>query len=209
MDTGAGTESEGFHGLGRLEDLVFAVVDVETSGLDPQTDHLVQIAVVTMTGAGEILESWSTRVRPPGGLFGRVGPTHIHGLSRWSLIGAPSAGSAIAAAAQRLRDRILVGHNLAFDIAFLEAAARRGEVPIETWPRVCTLEWSRRLDPGRTRRHRLGDVCERYGIDLERPHDALADATATAEVLLGLIAEAEIAGIEDLAEHMTTQGPVA
>ncbi len=55
-------------------------------------------------------------------------------------------------------------------------------------PRLCTLRMSRRLDPERALSHRLGDVCERYGVALERPHDALGDAAATAAVLPHLLA---------------------
>jgi DNA polymerase III epsilon subunit-like protein len=47
---------------------------------------------------------------------------------------------------------------------------------------------SRRLDPERALSHRLGDVCQRYGVALERPHDALADAAATAAVVPHLLA---------------------
>jgi DNA polymerase-3 subunit epsilon len=46
---------------------------------------------------------------------------------------------------------------------------------------------SRRLDPEREQSHRLADVCERYGVPLERPHDALGDALATAAVLPHLL----------------------
>ncbi len=52
---------------------------------------------------------------------------------------------------------------------------------------LCTLTMSRRLDPDRQLSHRLGDLCARYGIELVRPHDALADADATAAVLPHLL----------------------
>ena len=47
--------------------------------------------------------------------------------------------------------------------------------------------------------HRLTDVCERYGVSLDRPHDALADAAATAEVLPHLLASHGITETEQLA----------
>jgi DNA polymerase III epsilon subunit-like protein len=46
---------------------------------------------------------------------------------------------------------------------------------------------SRRLDPERQLSHRLADVAERYGVALDRPHDALADAAATAAILPHLL----------------------
>jgi DNA polymerase-3 subunit epsilon len=57
---------------------------------------------------------------------------------------------------------------------------------------------SRRLDPDRNQSHRLIDVAERYGVALERPHDALCDAAATAAVLPHLIQAHGITDIDDL-----------
>jgi DNA polymerase-3 subunit epsilon len=57
---------------------------------------------------------------------------------------------------------------------------------------------SRRLDPDRELSHRLGDVCERFGVALERPHDALGDAAATAAVLPHLLAAHGITDVEQL-----------
>ena len=52
---------------------------------------------------------------------------------------------------------------------------------------MCTLELSRKLDPKRAESHRLATLCERYGIPLDNAHDALCDATATAQLLSILI----------------------
>ena len=83
--------------------------------------------------------------------------------------------------------RILVGHNVDFDAEFLERAARKAGVELDVAGRLCTLGLSRSLDPDRARTHRLADLCARYGVPLQRPHDALADAIATAAVLPHLL----------------------
>ena len=57
---------------------------------------------------------------------------------------------------------------------------------------------SRSLDPDRQLSHRLGDVCARYSIPLDRPHDAMADAVATAAVLPYLLKDAGITTREQL-----------
>ena len=57
---------------------------------------------------------------------------------------------------------------------------------------------SRRLDPDRQRSHRLGDLCEYYGVTLDRPHDALCDAAATAAILPRLLDELAITDVGDL-----------
>ena len=57
---------------------------------------------------------------------------------------------------------------------------------------------SRQLDPERQLSHRLGDVCERYGVTNQRPHDALYDARATAAILPHLLQAHEVRSATDL-----------
>jgi len=170
--------------LPNLDSVRIAVIDVETSGLSPAEHHLLQIAVLVVDGRGRVLHRWSSDVRPPGGLFGSVGPRHVHGLTRRRLWRAPRIEQALGEVAPLLTGAVVAGHNVAFDLSFLEHASRASGIPIPVRPSLCTLDLSRLLDPERRRRHRLADLCQFYGIALDRPHDALADAEATA-VLLG------------------------
>lgn len=181
-----------------LRSVRLAVVDVETSGLSPSEHHLLQVAVVVVDGTGRELVRWASDVRPPGGLLGRVGPRHIHGITRRRLWRAPQPGPVLDHLHQLLRDAVVVGHNIAFDLAFIRQASSRAGVPMPSRPALCTLELSRSLDPERLRRHRLGDLCERYGIALDRPHDALADAQATASLLTVLLRELAVQRPADL-----------
>jgi len=101
----------------------------------------------------------------------------------------------------RLGDSVVVGHNVAFDWAFVSEALRRsGLAPGSEPPRLCTLELSRSLDPERTASHRLAEVCGRHGVPLERAHDALADARATALLLPRLLAASGATSLDQLAE---------
>ena len=98
---------------------------------------------------------------------------------------------------RRVDGALFTAHNADFDAEFLERAARRSHVPLDLSRRLCTLQLSRRLDPERQLTHGLADVCARYGITIERHHDALSDARATAAVLPYLLAAN---GVEDLAD---------
>ena len=71
-------------------------------------------------------------------------------------------------------------------------------VDLEPAGRLCTLRMSRGLDPDRERSHRLADLCERYGVSNERPHDALHDARATALVLPHLLDAHGVRTADDL-----------
>ena len=173
----------------------FAVVDLETSGLDTQRHRILQLGVVLTDPDGTVTDRWSSFVRLRWPLQ-RVGPTRIHGITRTTLKGAPRLDDALDELGRRLDGAVFTAHNAEFDSEFLARAVRRrpadDPVRLALEPRLCTLRMSRRLDPDRTLSHRLGDVCERYGVTLDRPHDALGDAAATAAVLPHLLAAHEI-----------------
>ncbi len=182
----------------------FAVVDVETSGLSSERHRLLQIGVVVVDASGTQLDRWSSFVRPRHRLWFRVGPHRIHGISRRSLRHAPTAGDVLDALIERLDGCVVVAHNAAFDLAFLHQAARRAGRVLPVPASLCTLSLSRRLDPDRRQSHRLGALCERYGVALDRPHDALADAEATAAVLPYLLAAHHITTIEQVKAQLVS-----
>lgn len=175
----------------------FAVVDIETSGLSLRRHRILQIAVVTVAD-GHIVDEWSSlvRLRWP---WQSVGPRRVHGITRRSLRGAPPLDQVLTELAQRLDGAVFTAHNVAFDWRFVQRAAERAGTPLTTPRRLCTLWMSRRLDPDRTSSHRLVDLCERYGVSNHRPHDALYDARATAEVLPHLLAAHQVHGEAELA----------
>jgi DNA polymerase-3 subunit epsilon len=174
----------------------FAVVDIETSGLSTRRHRILQVAIVTVE-AGQIVDEWSSliRLRWP---FQRVGPRRVHGITRASLRGAPRQRDVLEQLADRLQGAVFTAHNVRFDWAFIERAARRSKVAIPQVSRLCTLRLSRSLDPERQLSHRLGDLCDRYEISNDRPHDALHDARATAVALPHLLAEHRVTSADDL-----------
>jgi DNA polymerase III subunit epsilon len=175
----------------------FVVIDVETSGLSARRDRILQIAAVEVDASGAVTSEWSTYVRPR---FGRVGPTHVHGLTSASLRSAPAFRVVAAELAKQLDGAVVVGHNIDFDWAFVRRSLRRSRVPLAPTARLCTLDLSRSLDPDRVLRHKLAEVCDRYGVELDHAHDALADARATALILPHLLTEAGLTS-EELTSH--------
>lgn len=185
-----------------MESVRFAVVDVETSGLDPRRHRLLQVGVVVVDGDGAVIDRWSSLVRPRHLWWYRVGPTHLHGITRRAVVRAPRATEVLARLADSIDGAVFVAHNAAFDVAFLRAAAARAGVSLPIPSALCTLRLSRGLDPERRLSHRLGDICQRYDIHLMRPHDALADADATAAVLGHLLAAHGITSADAVAAQL-------
>lgn len=177
----------------------FAVVDVETSGLSLRRDHVLQVGIVVVDGNGEVLDRWSSLLAPRSRWFFRVGPTDLHGIRRRDVRHAPPAREVLHELARRMEGARFVAHNASFDTGFLQKAAAEHGVVLPIEQPLCTLRMSRALDPQRAQSHRLGDLCTRYGIELVRPHDALADADATAAVLPHLLRAHGITTVDQLA----------
>jgi DNA polymerase III epsilon subunit-like protein len=154
-----------------LSDLPVVVIDLETTGLDPREDRIVEIAMLSSDG------TLDTLVRPePGRTFD--GP---HDLSPHAVRAAPAFSDIVDLVWRALAGRLIVGHNVAFDIAFLEAEFRRWGHPLGPLPFICTVALADMLGLGHERR-RLSYACERYGVALLQPHVALQDAHAAREL---------------------------
>lgn len=164
------------------------VLDIETTGLSINRDHIVEIALVTINEGGLVVDEWSTRVRSirydeDGEL--RDPLTRIHGITAqeaaaatpWSIVGPEIAA--------RLNGQVIVGHNVTgFDIPFLRRALERLGITLRPAGVIDTLVRDRvsRYTEGR---HTLGAACDAWGIPLTKAHNALADARATAQLAVG------------------------
>lgn len=164
----------------------FAVVDLETTGLDPETDRVVEVAVVgvdiDVAGVARVGEGWDSLVDP-----GRpVSSGFVHGIDDVMIARAPRFRDIVPDVLAALAGRVVVAHNLAFDAGFLRAEFRRSGIaaPDPLRHGICTLMMARAAVSGR---HGLTACCARFGVAHEAPHTALGDARATAQVLLHLL----------------------
>lgn len=156
----------------------YVVVDVETSGTDPNTDRVLSIAALTMNPDGTIDRTLHTLLNP--GVD--PGPTNIHGLTPAKLAGQPQYPTIAPALAELLNGRILVAHNVAFDYAFLAAEARRSGTELPVTTALCTVELARNLNLG-TGSLSLAALAHHWDITQTKPHDALDDARVLAAIL--------------------------
>ncbi|GAC1319268.1 MAG: hypothetical protein NVS2B16_02710 [Chloroflexota bacterium] len=163
-----------------IQHVSFVSVDVETTGLDPRRDQIVEIGAVKVTG-GETVGEFSTLVS-----IGRAIPLaarRVHGIDDRMLVGQPSISEAMHSLLQFVGDSPLVEHShRVFDIAFLESALGK---PIDS-PCLNTCTLSRKLFPFH-RSHSLSECCRRFHIDNDGAHRALADARATSRLLTCLL----------------------
>ena len=172
-----------------IADTVFAVVDLETTGFNPQKDRIVQMAAVLVNGRGEVVDTFDTVVKPESPEEYEHGAEHVHGISREMVENGMPLSDALTRIWSLTDGRVFTAHNARFDISFLEAESNRVGINRVVNDFVDTLALARRADADRTRRHSLQALCEHYGITVERAHEAMSDARATASVLVKLIDE--------------------
>jgi DNA polymerase-3 subunit epsilon len=186
-------------GATTLKDLVFAVVDVETTGSRPGVgDRITEVAVVLVGPGGRSETVFETLVNPERVIPAAV--TRVTQITNTMVRDKPVFAEITDDLLTALSGRVFVAHNVQFDWRFLEAEVRRARDLRLDGPRVCTVKLARRLLPGL--KHRGLDAVSRYfGIDIENRHRAGGDARATARVLLRLLelaAEQGARTLEDL-----------
>lgn len=172
-----------------ISDTVFAVVDLETTGFNPQKDRIVQMAAVLVNGRGEVVDTFDTVVRPESPEQYEHGAEHVHGISREMVENGMPLRSALSRIWSLTDGRVFTAHNAKFDISFLEAESERVGMKRQVDNYLDTLALARQADSDRQRKHSLQALCEHYGVTVERAHEAMSDAKATATILMKLIDE--------------------
>jgi len=179
----------------RLDAPLFWVMDLETTGLRPDQDHVISVAAVPIReGIIRYHERWVSLVRPPvdGALPGEG--VRAHHLLPADLAGAPSLTSVLLEIDARLREGVVVLHYASLDLAFLREAYRAAGRPwlkpkvIDTIDLLLELHHRRHLlEPHpRPPRTALAEARADLGLPPHESHDALSDALATAELFLVL-----------------------
>ncbi|MBD2760543.1 DEDDh family exonuclease [Yimella sp. cx-573] len=155
----------------------YAVVDVETTGLRPERDRVLQVAIAQMEPDGQVTERWSTLVDPGCD----PGPVNIHGITRERLRGAPAYADVAPKVHNMLQQRVLVAHNARFDWGFLEHEAHRLDSRLPAQRRLCTYQLSQRFDLP-VFDFKLATLSQYWGVAQARPHDAEDDVRVLVEI---------------------------
>jgi DNA polymerase-3 subunit epsilon len=179
-----------------LQEVPFAVLDLETTGLSPRTAEIIEIGIC-LVRSGKSEGAFATLVRPRQAIPARI--TALTGIDQDMVRDAPALGEVLDRALALLQGRVLVAHNAPFDLRFLEDACETHRKPRWSGPVVCTRRLARRVRPD-LRRFALDDLCQAYDIPNPARHRARGDAEVTARLLVELLERARSLGCETLAE---------
>jgi DNA polymerase-3 subunit epsilon len=180
----------------RLAELTYTVFDTETTGLQPSAgDEIISIGAVRIVNGRllkqEVFEQLVNPQRPLDPASARV-----HGIEAQALADQPTIDGVLPAFYRFCEDTVLVAHNAAFDMRFIELKEQAAGIRFNQ-PVLDTLLLSAAVHPT-LEDHRLESIAERLGVRVIGRHTALGDALVTAEVFLRLLALLTERGIETL-----------
>jgi len=185
----------------KLSELTYTVFDTETTGLEPSAgDEIIQIGAARIVNNRLLRqEVFDQLVNPERPL--KPESVQIHGITEDMLRGKPNIDVVLPAFHEFCADTVLIAHNAAFDMRFLQLKEARTGVRFAQ-PVLDTLLLSAVVHPHQES-HKLDDILDRLGIDIDSRHNALDDALVTAEVFLKLVpllAEKEIVTVRQALE---------
>jgi DNA polymerase-3 subunit epsilon len=189
-----------------LIDVTFCVLDLETTGGSPRDCEITEIGAVKYRG-GDLLGTFQTLVDP--GLPIPPSITILTGITQAMVYDAPKIATALPTFLEFIGDSVIVGHNVRFDLSFLNAAATRlgyGRLPNRSSD---TAALARRLIREEVRNLRLQSLAAHFRSPTKPNHRALEDARATAHVFHALLERAGSLGVtnlDDLLQLPTARG---
>jgi ATP-dependent DNA helicase DinG len=171
---------EGWSLRERVINMKFAIIDFETTGDSPSKDEIIQIGLVIINNM-QIETVYSSFIRPS-----RSIPPFIQsltGITDSMVAVAPELEEVVQQILPLLADCVLVGHNISFDLSFLQwALSQSGYYPF-TGKILDTMDGLRLLYPT-LGSYQLSFVASSFQIPHDRPHQADCDAQATAAIWL-------------------------
>ena len=179
-----------------LED-VWVAIDLETTGLNSKTEAIIEIGAVKFQG-DQVLDTFQTFVNPGRKLSSFI--RRFTGITQEQVDEAPPFELVVGRLAAFLGNAPIIGHNVGFDVGFLEKAGLKLSNPrCDTWDMVYVLHPS-------MPEYSLSRLTERMGLTHDSPHRALDDALATKDVFLELLKDAMKLDVNSVAEMQRLAG---
>lgn len=179
-----------------LESGPFTIVDIETTGLNPISNEIIEIGAIKVQG-GEVKDIFNKLIKPSSNLSDEI--IGLTGITEEMLEGCPKISDVLPEFLDFISGQTLIAHNADFDIPFLREHISRALKRDLSNKTVCTLKTSRALLPNLSN-HKLHTIAAYYKIPISGRHRAIGDAEATYQVWLEMAKKLKEKGIKSLDE---------
>lgn len=179
--------------------MLYAVVDIETTGGHPSGNGITEISILVHDGL-KVVDAYETLVNPRQNI-----PEYIQaltGISNDMVTDAPVFEEVAEKIYDLLYDKVFVAHNVNFDFSFIHHQLATAGFDLQT-KKLCTVRMSRKILPGHSS-YSLGKLCSALKINLNNRHRAGGDAAATA-ILLTMLLEKDAEGVISQSLHKASK----
>lgn len=161
----------------------FVAFDLETTGIMPGVDRIVEIGAVRIEN-GEVIAVFSTLVDP--GISIPAGASAVNGITDDMVTGKPKVEDLLTPLTEFCGEDILVAHNAAFDTAFLLSDYKKYEVPTPMGVILDSYPMAKKIFPGLAN-YKLSTLVQHLNIDNNGFHRAEGDATYCGKLMLKIV----------------------
>lgn len=161
----------------------FTAIDLETTGLSPEYDDIIEIGAVKYRG-GVPVGHFEQFVNPGYSLPEYI--VQLTGITDEMLAGAPALSAVLPEFLSFVGDDLIVGHNVSFDVNFIYDNCERFSLPAFSNDFLCTMRLSRRMFP-EWNNHKLKTMVKELCPSAAPAHRALADCEATASCYFAMM----------------------
>lgn len=161
----------------------FIIIDIETTGLDPEYSEIIEIAGIKVSD-NQVVDTFQSLVKPEEEITSYI--THLTGITNEMVADAPMIEKVLISFEQFIGNSILMGHNVNFDINFLyDNSLHILDNPLKN-DFIDTWRFARKFIT-ETKNHKLITLAKYYGLDTTNSHRALKDCELTLEIYKKII----------------------
>lgn len=165
--------------MGLIQQDIFICVDCESTGLEPETDRIIEIAIARFT-FDKVLNQYETLIDPECPI--PQISQEIHKITVEMIAGKPKVREVLPQVLKMMQGHAVVGHGIGFDLALIEAEAKRNQIPcnLREIPFIDTLRMARLY--GESPVNSLEMLRKHFNIQPEGAHRAMSDVIVNIEV---------------------------